>query len=534
MMVVTTRLILALPILRPFQELLTLGLVKRMMPGSVITFISHQWLARAHPDPEGIQLRSLQRFIRAGTRDQIKEFFSERDWAAFKGAVSCKRLPIKRGHSELVKAFSRSGLEAPDDVLFMELTQNFFWLDYISVPQDEPPGEDGQLRAIRSIPYYIEQSRFFMVLCPSAMHAETGELCDYESWLRRGWCRLEIWANVLSHQQVVPVVLTDGSAWGIGIDAFFSLCGQARGAVVGCGEFTCCRWGHRRADGTPSLCDRDTVLPTLEAMWLSKVQKAAESRNLYLYAMFRAMETQLLARSYSEPFHATWSTGPADDTTADSVLDRIRGDCLAGLIPEVIHVIGIAAQLGDERLLQACVANGDDPLALDVDGDSCLRLACAQGSLAAVEYLLSLPSMTIEHVNLYNNNEMTALHSAVSDERIVDALLSFHASPSVQNFSRKTPLHRAARLGHANAVRVLLDARAPIDAMDMRGMTALHSAAEGIRLLGRREAGRLQTIQCLLSKGASPAIRDSAGLTACEVASRNHFHAAACLLGEHS
>ena len=59
-------------------------------------------------------------------------------------------------------------------------------------------GEDShaQLRAIGSIPYYIERSTYFLVVAPRAEHRETGARCDLESWRGRGWCRLEEAANL--------------------------------------------------------------------------------------------------------------------------------------------------------------------------------------------------------------------------------------------------------------------------------------------------------------------------------------------------
>lgn len=540
MMVVTPGVVLALTRLQPFHELLQLGLVKRRHPNSIVTFISHQWLARAHPDPEGMQLRTLQDFLQAGARLQLRQFFSEQDWTTFKTAVASPAKTGDPGNRErlstvLLEDFSRHGPNAPDEFLAGELAQSFLWMDFLSVPQeDDPCGGDGQLRAIQSIPCYIEQSSYFIVLCPNARHADSGELCDFESWLRRGWCRFEVWCNVMSHQRVVPLVLTNTCAWTIGIDDFVAHCGQSRTAVVGCGEFSCCRWNHKRADGTSSPCDLDLVLPILEKMWLSKVKRAATARNPFIYSLLRTMETQLLARSIDEPFRATWGTGPADDATPQTVLERLEQDRLAGLIPQGHKIISIVAELGDERLLQACVAKGEDPLTGDHDGDTCLIAACSQSSLAAVEYLLSLPCMTVETVNRQNKQGKTALHLAVRNGCIVRALLRCQADPSLRNFLRMTPLHTAARFAQKSAVGLLLEGKSAADAVDSSGMTALHHAAEGLRLLGRQERDRLQVMQHLLEHGASASIRNIDRLTASDMASRNGFQAAVDLLDAHA
>lgn len=527
MMVATCEVILALTVLRPLQELQKLGLMKQLAPKASATFISHQWLTRSHPDPDGVQLRSLQRFLVAGARNRLRDLFSERDWVALKTAVSDQNPK----HTNFTSGFSRYDGDTPDDLLSAELTQNCLWLDYLSVPQEVQPGDDSQKRAISSIPYYIEQSSFFIVLCPSVQHADTGEEFDYESWLQRGWCRFEMWSNLLSRQRVVPLVLTDLEMWTLAIDQVFPRYGTSRAAVVGCGEFGCCRHGHRREDGTPIPCDQDSILPILESMWLAKIREATEAQMPWVYGELRLLETQLFARSRDAPFRATWGKGVSDAAAPQLVLKRIELDILAGRFPTGYPVIILVAGLGDERLLQACVDRGDDPLTLDANGCGLVAAACESGSLAAVEYLLSLPSMTAEHVNLQGHRYSSlALHAAVRKERIVEALLGFRANPSLScSHSGETPLHVAAELGQAGAVRRLLVAGAPPDARDLRGMTALHVAAEGQRMYSQR-AGRLQVIQTLLDHGASANVPDHSGLTASDVASFNRFDAALSLI----
>lgn len=531
MMVVTSNVLLNLTVLRPYQDLLQSKLVRRLKPESIATFVSHQWLAREHPDPHGAQLRCLQRFLEAAARNSVKEeMFSEDDWATFKRATSERPHMVHRHNADIMSSFSRHGPNSPDELLFADLARSFMWVDYLSVPQDTKAGDDSQQRAIHSISFYIEQSSFFLVLCPNVLHSDTGDTCEYQSWLKRGWCRFEMWVCVLSQQRATPLILTDRCAWPIGINEIFWGYGQSRAAVVGCGDFTCCRFNHQRADGTPIPCDQDSVMPILQSMWLSKVREAAQAHRQYMYTVLRLLETHLFARSTSDPFHATWKLRTIDDPSPERVLERIEADCLTQLLPIGCTASSIAADLGDERLLRLATERGWDPLLVDLDGDSCLKNACASGSTAAVEYLLALPNMTAEHINMCNHNNNTPLHSAVMrGAQIVGALLRGRAHPSPHSRSGKTPMHVAAMYGEAVSVRLLLAARAPADASDARGMTALHFAAEGFRVMGCWE-GRLEAIQCLLEYGACPALLNQDQLSPCEVAARNRFHAAADLL----
>ncbi|KAL3893385.1 MAG: hypothetical protein SGPRY_014269, partial [Prymnesium sp.] len=87
------------------------------------------------------------------------------------------------------------------------------WLDFWSVPQAKEHQAE-RSAAISSIPHFAISSAFMLVLCPKAHHAKTAEPCDFESWERRGWCRLERLAFSLSHYSVgtpPPMYVVDGS-----------------------------------------------------------------------------------------------------------------------------------------------------------------------------------------------------------------------------------------------------------------------------------------------------------------------------------
>ena len=65
------------------------------------------------------------------------------------------------------------------------------WLDYSSVPQAKE-AEEARLRAIDSIPFYVDHASAFIALVPRVEHKDLpGVFCDYKSWQSRGWCRLE-------------------------------------------------------------------------------------------------------------------------------------------------------------------------------------------------------------------------------------------------------------------------------------------------------------------------------------------------------
>lgn len=531
MMVVTSQNFKSMKVMRPWEELLKDGLVLLRPPEAVIMFVSHEWLARSHPDPDGVQLRCLQQFKEEAAANRVKDLLGEQEWAMLKSGMDTeKHKDVKKLNGDMAASFGRHECDAPDELLSSELATSWLWIDYFSVPQDPQADDDSQMKAIYSIPYYIEHSAFFITLCPTAQHSELGMTCDYESWLRRGWCRFEEWANMLSPNRTVPLVLMEDRVCVVNVKQFITR--RSRAEAPGCGDFTCCQFGHTRLDGQPIPCDRECLQTILRRCWLLKVTEALKDSNQWVYLWLRCIEPQLLGVTLHASFRPTWAKVLEDDSTPELVIKRIEADPLVG---ETDRAICFVACLGDERILQACVDRGDDPFMLDAYGRTCLYHTCGTGSVAAAEYLLSLPNMTTEHIDLrmgnekFNGHGTTALHKATTTGWTVPVLLKYRADPGLQTDLGMTPLHTAATFGHVAAVRALLDADASIDAQDKNSATALHAAAVGFSLWGRR-AGKLDILQCLIDHRASMSITNKGGLTALQLASKDGFKQAVDLL----
>ena len=43
-----------------------------------------------------------------------------------------------------------------------------------------------------AVPSYAGASDFFVAIVPEAHHADSGEVCSRETYLKRAWCRAEI------------------------------------------------------------------------------------------------------------------------------------------------------------------------------------------------------------------------------------------------------------------------------------------------------------------------------------------------------
>ena len=114
-----------------------------------IVFNSHQWLGWAEPDPVNIHYPVM---VTAG-----------------------EALCAQRGIAE---------------------SDLFMWVDVLSIPQ---ANLSSKLTAISTIAVYACCCEFFVACVPTTTHADSRCTCDAESYLRRGWCRLEQWAFMSVH-----------------------------------------------------------------------------------------------------------------------------------------------------------------------------------------------------------------------------------------------------------------------------------------------------------------------------------------------
>ncbi|CAE7042347.1 ANKRD44 [Symbiodinium sp. KB8] len=178
-------------------------------------FVSHQWVATDHPDPDFKQMRNLQ--------DAVKRLLSGR------GSVSL---------DQITESFVRTAKPIP--LQEFQVQALFVWYDYFSCPQleerksfgaDETDGSQ-QASAINSIPAYVAKCRFFLALCPVLDCPFEAKVLTAATWSRRGWCRLERAARELSPDSTWILIRSDTSMEVVGTVLSFP------SGWVGEGDFT--------------------------------------------------------------------------------------------------------------------------------------------------------------------------------------------------------------------------------------------------------------------------------------------------------
>jgi len=329
---------------RPHEELRDAGALVEWQQGMApVLFVSHTWLRYRHPDSEAL--------------DKFKTLTS-----TLKRVVAGE-LAVKPGWlTELVfgkeaKQFRCSALQLQRD-----LTDGYIFFDFMSIPQAPEAGE-AQQRAIASLVSFVSDSRYFFVLAGGWTH-EDGSQRDEMAWSNRGWCRMELTANVLSPSSKPMVVVRSPT----NIEAFppggLFMREWLTHAIVGRGKFT--------VDD-----DRLKLAPHLQHLISARKAQALAEGDLEFFRLLHARTATLLDGTgifpLEEPYTAWMAT-----MRFESVNDGKKSK--SGLTPLYFAVLAgrkdIVAALLERRADLHARCKIDVPKLTVVKGMNILGAAC--------------------------------------------------------------------------------------------------------------------------------------------------------------
>lgn len=214
-----------------------------------------------------------------------------------------------------------------------------------------------------------------------------------------------------------------------------------------------------------------------------------------------------------------------------SVLLAIHTLPTAGQVPpdavELASYSGLhaAAAKGDVAEIQKIVRSGAALEAKDRNGRTPLHVAAFRGHHAAARELLRLganPNALEEQ--RYDIVTIAAVRNDVDMLKI--ALAGGANSGAITSPYAGTALIAAAHLGHAEVVRTLIAAKAPLDHVNNLGWTALIEAV----VLGDGGRNHTATVEALVKAGANLNLPDRAGLTPLALAQARNYTAIADIL----
>lgn len=189
----------------------------------------------------------------------------------------------------------------------------------------------------------------------------------------------------------------------------------------------------------------------------------------------------------------------------------LHGGMAAAATPGQVASYFRAVQVDNASLVKEMAGTTIDPNAINpVGGEPALVLAVREGSMRVFEVLLAHPGIDLDAPAM-NGNTALMMAAFKNNRRAAEALL---AKGAKVNRAGWTALHYAAAGGSGDIARLLIARKAQLDAVSPR-----ESGAYTPLMMAAREA-QPGMVRLLLEQGANPALKNTEGLTAAQIAER--------------
>jgi uncharacterized protein len=186
-----------------------------------------------------------------------------------------------------------------------------------------------------------------------------------------------------------------------------------------------------------------------------------------------------------------------------------------------------AAARGDVAEIERRIAAGEDKEAINARGRTPLHVAAFQKKHEAARTLLRLGADPNKQET--DRYDIITIASVANDVPMLKIALEGRGNPrAITSRYDGTALIAAAHLGHAEVVRTLIAAGAPLDHVNNLGWTAL---IESI-VLGDGGKNHTDTLSALVKAGANVNIGDRAGATPLQLARGRGYSAMVRILTE--
>lgn len=183
----------------------------------------------------------------------------------------------------------------------------------------------------------------------------------------------------------------------------------------------------------------------------------------------------------------------------------------AAATPEQVASFFRAVQVDNVSAVKEMAGKTINPNEINpVGGEPALVLAVREGSMRVFEALLAHPGIDLE-AQAMNGNTALMMAAFKNNRRAAEALL---AKGARVNRAGWTALHYAAAGGAEDIARLLIARKAKLDALSPK-----ESGAYTPLMMAAREA-QPGMVRLLLEAGANPALKNTEGLTAAQIAER--------------
>ncbi|MGI4845709.1 MAG: ankyrin repeat domain-containing protein [Janthinobacterium lividum] len=189
----------------------------------------------------------------------------------------------------------------------------------------------------------------------------------------------------------------------------------------------------------------------------------------------------------------------------------LHGGLAAAATPEQVASFFRAVQVDNAAAVREMAGKTVNPNEINsVGGEPALVLAVREGAMQVFQALLAHPGIDLE-AQAMNGNTALMMAAFKNNLRAAEALLAKGAQVNRPGW---TPLHYAAAGGAEDIARLLIARKANLDARSPK-----QSGAYTPLMMAAREA-QPGMVRLLLEAGADPALKNSEGLTAAQIAER--------------
>jgi hypothetical protein len=216
MMVMSLHKVLSLTRLEQHQVYKERGDLVEYKDGMQVIFASHEWVSRAHPDPDMVSSAELIRHRTTNPDPHscppllhaLSETKQKRQFKVLQhvfgpaGLVAGNPAVVGPEWGDALTSAGHPPIKTKErKKLLKDPTKVYIWYDYFSVPQRSTTDADwanDQSAAISCIPTYVDNSMIFAVLAPPLDHlTKRNTTVEMATWKKRGWCRMERVAKLL-------------------------------------------------------------------------------------------------------------------------------------------------------------------------------------------------------------------------------------------------------------------------------------------------------------------------------------------------
>lgn len=221
------------------------------------------------------------------------------------------------------------------------LTNCYVWCDYYSIPQSARVPKTASkaeknlvaqymYQAVQSLPAYVSRAKLMIILAPLVQHENLvpQQECDFCSWCKRGWCRLE---ETVAQAYPIDIIRVD-AVDKISIIKSANDVANHHVRPVGTGDFTCCQVNHEM-NGWEVPCDLPKVALVLQGVFRRRLNNHWTNKDQWQYRwslvnqhlVFRGLEqytNDMISVSQIQEWPAFAAAlelrgGPLEKTTGD-------------------------------------------------------------------------------------------------------------------------------------------------------------------------------------------------------------------------